>query len=308
VSAAVVPSLMVPQLAELVALRARAAELAAGARRRSADRAAGQRHSPFRGRGMDYAESRAYAAGDDVRHVDWRLTARTGELHTKLFAAERERSSAVVLDTSPRLHFGTRACFKSVQAARLAALFTWFAQAEGDRVGGAAFGSHSGLLPAAGTRRGALRVLDALCRWSQPAPAPSPGALGPVLDRLARTLRAGAHLLLLLDAASVDEESLRAIQRLRRHHDVIAALLTDPLERERLPPGRYRVQGLDGSGVLEVGRDGRAGWQEALRARQDAALDALRRAGVGARLISTAEDPVPALRDLLRGAPLREHA
>jgi uncharacterized protein (DUF58 family) len=300
--------MMVPQLPELVALRARAAELAAGARRRSADRAAGQRHSPFRGRGMDYAESRAYAAGDDVRHVDWRLTARAGELHTKLFAAERERTSAVLLDTSPRLHYGTRGCFKSVQAARLGALFTWFAQGEGDRVAAAAFGAHAGQIPATGTRRGALRVLDALCRWSQPSATDTGSALASALDQLDRTLRAGAHVLLLVDAASIDDEALRSLGRLRRHHDLIAAVLTDPLERERLPPGRYRVQGADGSGVLEVGRDGRAPWQDALRARQDASLQALRRSGVGARLISTAEDPVPALRDLLRGAPPREGA
>ena len=298
-----------PTLAELVALRARAAELAAGARRRSADRAAGQRHSPFRGRGMDYAESRAYAAGDDVRHVDWRLTARTGDLHTKLFAAERERTSAVVLDTSSSLHFGTRVCFKSVLAARLAALFTWFAQGEGDRVCAVGFGPRSGQLPAAGTQRGALRVLQAVCDWSRPAPADAAAQpLSAAVDRLARTLRAGAHVLLLVDAASIDDEALRALLRLRRHHDLIAAVLVDPLERERLPAGRYRVATASGDAVLEVLRGAKPGWQRALRQRQDDVLDQLRRAGVGARLISTREDPVAALRDLLRGAPPREAA
>jgi len=298
---------IIPELAELVALRSRAAQLAAGARRRSADRAAGSRHSPFRGRGMDYAESRAYAPGDDVRHIDWRLTARTGDLHTKLFAAERERTSAVLIDTAAALHFGTRSCFKSVQAARLGALFAWFAQAEGDRVCAAAFGRRAGQLPAAGTQRGVLRVLKALCEWSFPEqPGSAPQSMARAIDALDRTLRAGAHVLLLLDAASLDDDALRGLQRLRRQHDVIAALLVDPLEREALPPGRYRVQTARGESLLEVPGSGRPPWQQALRARQDAVLERLQRAGVGARLVSTREDPVPALRDLLRGAPPRE--
>lgn len=302
-------SALAPSLADLVTLRARAAELAAGARRRSADRAAGSRHSPFRGRGMDYAESRAYTAGDDVRHVDWRLTARAGELHTKLFAAERERTSAVLLQSGPQLRFGSRVCFKSVQAARLGALFTWFAQSEGDRVCAAAFGERAAQLPAAGTQRGALRVLKALCEWSRPPVMNSAEQpLAAALDSLDRTLRAGAHVLLLLDPASLDEDAVRSLRRLRRHHDVIAAVLVDPLEREPLPAGHYRVQTPTGPALLEVPEHGRPAWQQALRERQDQALDRLRRAGAGARLVSTREDPVFALRDLLRGAPPREDA
>lgn len=304
-----VHSVTVPELAELVALRMRAAQLAAGARRRSADRAAGTRHSPFRGRGMDYAESRAYAAGDDVRHVDWRLTARAGKLHTKLFAAERERTSAVLLDTSAALRFGTRACFKSVQAARLGALFAWFAQSEGDRVCAAAFGRCADQLPAAGTQRGVLRVLKALCEWSVLEHEPEvTQPLARAVDRLDRTLRGGAHVLVLTDAGSLDEDALRGLLRLRRHHDVIAALMVDPLEREALPPGRYRVQTSAGERLLEVPRSGRPEWQRTLRARQDDALARLQRIGIGARLISTREDPVPALRDLLRGALPRDGA
>jgi hypothetical protein len=84
---------------------------------------------------MDYAESRVYQPGDDVRRLDWRLTARSGELHTKLFQEEREGRLLVVLDTHPSMRFGTRVRFKSVQAARAAAVAGWYAVRAGERVG-----------------------------------------------------------------------------------------------------------------------------------------------------------------------------
>jgi len=83
---------------------------------------------------MEYAESREYAQGDDARHIDWRLTARSGKPHTKLFQAERERLTLVVADTAPALYFGTRTRFKSVQAARAGAVAVWASVRDGDRV------------------------------------------------------------------------------------------------------------------------------------------------------------------------------
>ncbi|MFD1299778.1 DUF58 domain-containing protein, partial [Lysobacter gummosus] len=123
---------VVPSLAELVALRA------AVSGRRSARHGrhgvSGQALSPLRGRGMEYAESREYSHGDDARHIDWRLTARTGRAHTKLFQAERERLTLIVADTAPSLYFGTRVRFKSVQAARAGAIAAWAAARDGDRI------------------------------------------------------------------------------------------------------------------------------------------------------------------------------
>src|SRR5690606_22180209 len=111
---------IIPTLAELVALRA----LAGGRRNARLGRhgISGQSLSPLRGRGMEYAESREYIAGDDARHIDWRVTARTGRAHTKVYQAERERLSLIVADTAPSLYFGTRVRFKSVQAARAGAI------------------------------------------------------------------------------------------------------------------------------------------------------------------------------------------
>ena len=298
-------SLFEPTMPELLSLRARAGELASGARRRSADRDAGTRHSPVRGRGMDYAESRAYAAGDDVRHIDWRVTARSGELHTKLFAPERERTSAVVVDTAAAMGFGTRACYKTVAAARLAALFVWAAVAQGDRICAASFGRHGGLIPSLAGRRGALRALDAICRWSSQAIAdtPSETTLSVTLDSLARGLNSGAHVLLVVDQRSVDEDAERALRRLRRHHDVMAVVLVDAFERSRLPSGVYRVAALAGEAQLVVEADGEAPWQQAWRMAQESAVWRLRKVGAGAMIARSDQDPVQVLRDLLRGVP-----
>ena len=156
----------------------------------------------MRGRGMEYAESREYCAGDDARHIDWRLTARSGRTHTKLFQAERERLTLIVADTSPALYFGTRVRFKSVQAARAGAVAAWAAVRDGDRVAILRGSTQEAPVPPASGARGALRVLDALVRWYSQAPADDAG-LSIALDNAARLLRPGSRLIVLADPRSI---------------------------------------------------------------------------------------------------------
>lgn len=91
--------------------------------------------SPFKGRGMDFEESRIYQDGDDIRNMDWRVTARTGTAHTKVFREERERSVLMWVDYRRPMFFATQGAFKSVLAARAAALLSWSAIAHGDQIG-----------------------------------------------------------------------------------------------------------------------------------------------------------------------------
>lgn len=216
-----------PSLSELVALRGSANG------RRSAKLGrhgvTGHALSPLRGRGMEYAESRDYVAGDDARHIDWRLTARTGRAHTKLFQAERERLTLIVADTAPSLYFGTRVRFKSVQAARAGAVAAWAAARDGDRIA-ALRGSvrEPPITPAAGAR-GALRVLDALVRWYSQPPEEDVG-LTVALDHAQRLLRPGSRVVLLADPRSISDMPERRWPALAQHHEVVVLLLTDPLE------------------------------------------------------------------------------
>ena len=220
-----------PTLAELVALRASAF----GRRppRRGRHGASGQALSPLRGRGMEYAESREYAQGDDARHIDWRLTARSGKPHTKLFQAERERLTLVVADTAPALYFGTRTRFKSVQAARAGALAAWVAVRDGDRIAALRGSTREAPVPPAAGPRGALRVLDALVRWYARPPADDAG-LEVALDHARRLLRPGSRLFVLADPASVAAIPASRWPALAAHNEVVVLLLVDALERQ--PP------------------------------------------------------------------------
>lgn len=294
-------------LRELVALRGQVTRLARLAQRRSADALSGSNHSPFRGRGMEYAESRPYAPGDDVRHIDWRVTARSGRTHTKLFQPERERTTAVVYDRAPAMAFGTRACFKSVQAARLAALMLWLAAQEGHRLAAAGCGEAVELMPPLGGRRGVLRALDALVRWQPAIGSQESGGeaanVARALDALRRVLRPGSQVLLLLDPRSVDAQVSSAVARLRAHHDLAACLIVDPIEQAPPPPEDYRIGDGQRIGRLHLGtREARRRWQAHFSDLHAQSIAHLRRAGARVAQVATDADPVDALGALLRGA------
>ena len=270
---------VVPTLAELVALRAVAAARRPPRQGRLAG--AGRAPSPLRGRGMEYAESREYAPGDEVRHIDWRVTARSGRPHTKLFQAERERLTLVVADTSPALYFGTRIRFKSVQAARAAAIATWLAVRDGDRVAALRGTSSEPPVPPAAGPRGALRVLDALARWYARPPAADDG-LDVALEHAGRLLRPGSRLLVLADPASIATVPDRRWPALAMHSQVLVLLPVDPLETAApaealaLEAGGQRVE-------LDLGSAAhRQRWRDAFGAPLETALARLPAFGVRA--------------------------
>lgn len=252
----------------------------------------GQGLSPLRGRGMEYAESREYVAGDDARHIDWKLTARSGRAHTKLYQAERERQTLIVADTAPALYFGTRTRFKSVQAARAGAVAAWVAQRDGDRVAALRGSDAESPVPPTGGTRGVLRVLDALVRWYAGPPADDAG-LDVALDHAQRVLRPGARLVVLADAGSLEAVPGRRWPALAQHHEVIVLLLTDPFElappRARLPFQATR----SGARRVEVdlgGHLGRHAWREAFSAPVARALARLPARGVRVAALSTTDE------------------
>ncbi|WP_149196261.1 DUF58 domain-containing protein [Luteimonas suaedae] len=272
-----------PSLAELVALRAMAA--ARRVPRRGRHGASGPAPSALRGRGMEYAESREYAPGDDARHIDWRLTARSGRPHTKLYQAERERLTLIVADTAPALYFGTRVRFKSVQAARAGAIGAWAAVRDGDRIAALRGSAAEAPVPPAAGPRGALRVLDALVRWYAQPPGDDAG-LDVALGHAGRLLRPGSRLLVLADPASIATVPARRWPALAMHGEVVVLLLTDPLEsdppRASLPfrSGQQRIE-------LDLGIAAqRQRWRNAFEAPLRTALATLPTRGVRVQALS----------------------
>ncbi|MBB6241323.1 uncharacterized protein (DUF58 family) [Rhodanobacter sp. MP1X3] len=233
-------------LAELIALRTRVgrAKLAALVSRSARS---GQQSSRLYGRGMDYAESRVYQAGDDVRRLDWRLTARSGKLHTKLFQEDREGSLLILVDTHSSMRFGTRVRFKSVQAARSAACAAWYAARAGERVGVMAFGQADSLLGPQAGPRGALAVCGALAEWDARPTSDRTESLADALTR-ANRLRCGASRVLLIsdgfsaNTFSGDVSTRQRLLDLSRHTAVSVLVVADALEVALVPPGRYPLE------------------------------------------------------------------
>jgi len=246
--------------AELIALRPRCNALRLPMRQAAASALAGAYRSRFRGRGVDFVESRNYQPGDDIRNMDWRVTARTGRAHTKVFQEERERPVLVVLDATPSLFFGTRRRLKSVAAGQMAAAVAWAAVRRGDRIGGFLFapGRHRELRPAGG-RRGAMRLIQALVEWLEPAgaaPAARDAAAQPLsmaLERVRHAVRPGSLVIVISDFFSLDGDCNRHLSRLRQHNDVIACQVLDAAEHQ-LPPGRYPISDGEEATVLDMGQ------------------------------------------------------
>lgn len=195
--------------------------------------------SPFRGRGMEFNETRLYQAGDDIRSMDWRVTARTGKPHTKLFREERERPVFIAVDDRSAMHFATRGAFKSVVAAKLAALLAWSAQQRGDRIGGQLF-SDNGCREFK-PQHGKAAVLLFLQALVDPQPMVKAAiSLDSALSRLMLHARPGSTVHILSDFRGFNHNAETHLAKISRHCDVEVVFISDPLENELPGQGLYR--------------------------------------------------------------------
>jgi uncharacterized protein (DUF58 family) len=258
---------------------------------------AGSRLTRLRGRGIDFAEVRPYQPGDDVRSIDWRVTARKAKVHTKVFREERERPTLVAVDQRHAMYFGSRVRLKSVAAAEAAALLAWHAVDAGDRVGGLVFDDvHETLVRPRRDPRTVVHLLGVLARATaalaggrpSAAPASAEVSLNRALDHLLRAARTGYRIYLLSDFAGLDAAATRRLARLGRHNSVVAVHLFDALEAELPPPGRYVVRCNGERAELDAHGDARVRYAQRFAERRACIDDACR--GARARLLSVPTD------------------
>jgi uncharacterized protein (DUF58 family) len=293
--------MILPDLAELVALRGAAHGLSLRAHRPVLAPLQGA-HRGARGRGLEFEEVRLYAPGDDVRSIDWRVTARRGRPHTKLYREERERPVWLLADLHPGLYFGSRRQLKSALLVRAAALLGWVAALGGDRVGAwiGQGGAAPRIFPPRGREAGVLPVLQALAEAQPHAPGkPGGDGLASALISLRPLLQPGSLVLVLSDFSGLDAAAEAALAAVSPHHDCRLLWITDPLESAGLPAGSYRA-GLPGRLWWLDGERSRRAWQQAWAEREARLGDLSRRLTLPLYRLATGDAVVDSLPPLLR--------
>jgi len=254
----------VVSLRELLLQRYNARLIEYAIQRRSVAGISGLHLSRMRGRGIDFEEFRPYQPGDDIRTIDWRVTARTGKPYTKVFREERERPVIIAVDQSASMFFGSRHAFKSVIAAQAAAIFCWLAIDNGDRVGGLVHtdGDHSLVRPRR-SRRSALHLLNQVCQYNNRLAEPDQEriarreetgdtGLARSLHQIRRITKPGSTLYLISDFSSIDATGMRYLYQISRHNNVVCCFVHDRLEEELPLPGYYGITDGRDTGTLNA--------------------------------------------------------
>lgn len=195
----------------------------------------GAHRSRHRGAGMEFDESRHYQPGDDIRAIDWRVTARTGKTHTKIFCEEKERPVVLAVDFLPSMLFGSQFAFKHVQAAHAASLLAWHTVQTGDRVSSFVFNATGEQVSKLQARAaGALRVIENLVTH-QPSTQRLPSKVSQqryeaALSHLASVVRPGSRVYLFSDYAALSKPTLPHLSAIARRCTVTAIQVVDPME------------------------------------------------------------------------------
>lgn len=196
----------------------------------------------FFGPSLDLAEVRPYQPGDEVRRIDWNVTARSGELHVRQYREEREITAWIIVDANPNMHFGTRRLTKYQLALEFAATAARICTRHGDKVGALAV-SAAGvkLIPAGSGRQQALRIVDELGKLDTPSAASSTN-LGTALEQVAKTLRRRALVFVISDFLEPPALWEKNLSRLGIKHDLICVRTIDPVERQLPKVGGARFR------------------------------------------------------------------
>ncbi|HEY4323449.1 MAG TPA: DUF58 domain-containing protein [Mucilaginibacter sp.] len=204
---------------------------------------AGGHASKLRGRGLDFEEVRQYVAGDDIRNIDWKVTARTGKTQSKVFNEEKERPTFIVADQSSAMFFGSQHFVKSVSVAHIAAISAFYTVKRGDRVGGIVFNEegYDFILP----RRSKAQVqhlLQAIVARNAKLPerkvvVPNTDLLNTMLQKTVAGVTHDYVIIVISDFSAINEETRKYLRNMSQHNDVILAHIYDRMDQS-LPDGK----------------------------------------------------------------------
>lgn len=195
----------------------------------------GQHRSPFRGHGLEFDSVREYVAGDDIRHIDWRVTARMGAPHLKILREERERQRMIVVDMNAAMRFGTKNTFKSVQAAHIASWLGWQGLSENDRVGACLYGDVPAGIQFFSAGRRTSSFCTILQMLSEPPKESHVISFKQVLEPLSRSIKGGSLVYFISDFMEIPPKEL--LSRIAKKNDVIFIALHDPMDKSLYPYG-----------------------------------------------------------------------
>lgn len=211
----------------------------------------GEYKSPFKGRGMEFEEVRLYNQGDDIRAIDWRVTARTGKPHTKLFQEEKERPVYILTDMRNTMRFSTKNEFKSVMAAKISSIIGWNSLKNGDKIGGIVISPNNYVkLSPQKQRKRLLAYFTALANASKDSHNQDKYKLSHALAELRRVVKSGALVYVLSDFYDFDKEAQRQLSHISKHNDCAMIYVHDLIEDKAPPAGIYRVS--DGNNISTI--------------------------------------------------------
>ncbi|WP_041681598.1 DUF58 domain-containing protein [Cupriavidus sp. DF5525] len=279
----------------------------------------GRHASRVRGRGLTFEELRLYLPGDDIRSMGWRVTARTGKPHVRVYSEEKDRPVLLVVDQRINMFFGSRRAMKSVSAAEAAALAAWRVLAEGDRIGGVVFGdAGSETFTPRRSRQAVQQLLGSIVRFNQALCADAPargdaGQLNAALEHAAREARHDYLVIVISDFDGHDTRTRDLLLAMAARNDVLTILVHDPFLSELPESGQLVVS--DGELQVELGF-GQAAVRRSIadfvESHGRALLDWHHAIGVPLLPLSAAEETALQLRRLLgsplQQAPLRQRA
>jgi len=290
------PDNVLVSLDSLLALRFQSGKYLQKTRKKTTAVTAGSYASPIRGRGMDFSEVRLYQPGDDIRSIDWRVTARTGKAHTKLFTEERERPVFFVIDTGPSMQFGTQVAFKSVIAAKIAGILAWSAMSHGDRVGGIIFSGkdHEEIKPN-GSKRGILTFFRKLVEWNEvnlkSRSVSEASDFYDVAVRLKRVARPGSVVYVISDFNNMDRKSELYFSSVGKHCELIMINVYDAMEKFSPPSGNYMVTDGQQFEKLSIGNKAFSdAFQNEFSKREDGLKNFCMKSGIRFLSICTSDD------------------